>query len=379
MARVRGPGTPTSKGTPWDVCWTDADGRERSKRYYSETKAYKEAGRIEDQIRRGEVAHPKPLTFMAVAEKWLKTRTKTRPATRLRYRRQLELHAFPVFGRRRIAGIGEDDIGEFVTALSAQHRPAGIARIMYPVRAVFAYAVRARLIPFNPATEVDLPNADDLGVDEFEGIALTPAQVAALALECGARHELGEIIVWFVVFTGVRAGELGRLAVGDVNRLRRHITVPGTKSRRSKGRRVDYGTTLADHLHPYLDAHPRGNDRTAPLFYGRDNHSRPEPARAFDAATFYKRVFKPVAKSLGMQQLRFHDLRHTAGSWWIEAGLPLETVADRLGHADINFTRRVYIHQLHTRTEEHTAASDTWFAAQTKHTNVVPLTRKETA
>jgi len=35
---------------------------------------------------------------------------------------------------------------------------------------------------------------------------------------------------------------------------------------------------------------------------------------------FYRRVFKPVGRAWGIATVRFQVLRHTAGSWWPEAG-----------------------------------------------------------
>jgi Phage integrase, N-terminal SAM-like domain len=119
MAHVRGPGTPTKKGIPWDVCWEDETGRARSKRFYDQQKAIKEAGRIEDSLRRGENTDPRAgrLTFKAVAEDWLATPQQARPPTRAKYRKLLENHAFPTFGARRIAAITAADVGRFVESL----------------------------------------------------------------------------------------------------------------------------------------------------------------------------------------------------------------------------------------------------------------------
>ena len=36
----------------------------------------------------------------------------------------------------------------------------------------------------------------------------------------------------------------------------------------------------------------------------------------------------------------------TAASFWLAEGMPLDQVSDLLGHGNVNFTRRVYIHQL---------------------------------
>jgi len=45
-----------------------------------------------------------------------------------------------------------------------------------------------------------------------------------------------------------------------------------------------------------------------------------------------------VCRKDGIVDLRFHDLRHEAGSRFLEAGWPLHEVQYMLGHADIKTT-----------------------------------------
>lgn len=383
MAHVRGPGEPTKKGVPWDVCWEDADGRKRQKRFYDETKATKEAGRIEDALRRGENTDPAAgrKTFKAIAEDWLATKQKARKDTRARYRTILEQHAYPVWESRRIASITAADFGRFLEGLytkpDGKPRPAsGIERIMYPVRAVFAYALDEGYVSRDPCRKVHNPTAETLDQEPFEGIALSESQVRRLAVECGVRHPLGELIVWFVARTGVRAGELNRLNISHLHPKQHYVIVPGTKSRHSKGRRADYSTTLDSLLAPYLASHPRAEEPDAPLFFGREPSGTKElnPQRCFDARTFYKYTFKPAAKAVALPQVRLHDLRHTAGSWWVAAGLPIEEVSEQLGHADINFTKRVYIHELQARRDRNRRLLDEYDAQQAAlPNNVIPI------
>ena len=41
-----------------------------------------------------------------------------------------------------------------------------------------------------------------------------------------------------------------------------------------------------------------------------------------------------------------HDLRHSAATLWLEAGLPLKLVQELLGHASMTITADVYSHIL---------------------------------
>lgn len=57
-----------------------------------------------------------------------------------------------------------------------------------------------------------------------------------------------------------------------------------------------------------------------------------------------KTAFKAAVRRAGIPVLRFHDLRHTAASWMVQEGVPLDTVRDVLGHSSIAVTVR-YAHR----------------------------------
>ena len=54
--------------------------------------------------------------------------------------------------------------------------------------------------------------------------------------------------------------------------------------------------------------------------------------------------FKRVMRSLGLPELRFHDLRHTFTVNSLKAGDDIKTVQENLGHATAAFTLDVYGH-----------------------------------
>ena len=60
----------------------------------------------------------------------------------------------------------------------------------------------------------------------------------------------------------------------------------------------------------------------------------------------YKYHWRPTLKRLGLPAVRLHDLRHSAATLWLEAGLPLKLVQELLGHASMTITADVYSHIL---------------------------------
>lgn len=51
-----------------------------------------------------------------------------------------------------------------------------------------------------------------------------------------------------------------------------------------------------------------------------------------------------ILKTLGMEHMRFHDLRHTFATMALQNGVDIRTVSGMLGHADPSFTLRTYTH-----------------------------------
>ena len=69
-----------------------------------------------------------------------------------------------------------------------------------------------------------------------------------------------------------------------------------------------------------------------------------EPGRNNKRSSYqFNKTFGDIKKSLGMQYLHFHDLRHEAVSRLVEAGLSDQEVASISGHKSMQMLRR-YTH-----------------------------------
>lgn len=62
--------------------------------------------------------------------------------------------------------------------------------------------------------------------------------------------------------------------------------------------------------------------------------------------------FKKLLVEAGLPIIRFHDLRHTAATLILQAGIHPKIVQETSGHADISLTMNTYSHALPTLQRE---------------------------
>lgn len=155
---------------------------------------------------------------------------------------------------------------------------------------------------------------------------LTPAEVERL-LAAAAPH-LRPLIVTALA-TGLRSANVHRLDWSQVDLATRTLTVR-VKSRRPGGKLLSLPivepllVVLAN-----LQPKPAG-----PVFLFDRKPIRTDARRAFLSAL----------KRAGIdRKITWHDLRHTAASWLVQRGVPLQVVKELLGHSDIKLTQR-YAH-----------------------------------
>jgi len=61
---------------------------------------------------------------------------------------------------------------------------------------------------------------------------------------------------------------------------------------------------------------------------------------------YVKREFRRLLEAAGIRSIRLYDLRHTAATLAVAAGVSVKVISDQLGHASISFTLERYSHVL---------------------------------
>lgn len=129
--------------------------------------------------------------------------------------------------------------------------------------------------------------------------------------------------------TGLRRGELFNLQWADINFERRILTVRAEVAKSGKARHVPLNTAAFDTLKQWR-SQVMGEGL---VFEGEDG-------RPFDNVNS---AWEGLLKDAKIEGFRWHDMRHDFASRLVMAGIPLNTVRDLLGHADLKTTLR-YAH-----------------------------------
>ena len=76
--------------------------------------------------------------------------------------------------------------------------------------------------------------------------------------------------------------------------------------------------------------------------------------------------YKKVVKEIGLDESRFHDLRHSYAVASIRSGDDIKTVQEHLGHATASFTLDVYGHVTEQIQQESAARMEEFIKAVNK-------------
>jgi integrase len=227
------------------------------------------------------------------------------------------------------------------------------------LRVALDEAFRLEKIEVNPMLRVRLPKGSKKDVR-----ALTAEEITSLRAVC--RGDWAYPLVETYLATGARRGELLALEWGDVDFLTGTLTISKSLEETEKGLRVKSPkggktrkfrigvSTLAVLRFASEEQQERrrllGNDYQGALVFADVDGSHLTPLMV--SQNIKRRIVKA-----GIKDASLHSLRHTHASHLLSDAVPITAVSERLGHADVNITLRIYAHMLPT---DDTRAADSW-------------------
>jgi integrase len=357
----------TKEGTRWRYVARRSDGSPTSKRGFTSPRAARDAKRrLTEKVERGELRHTKH-TFGSWWREWLPRRKPyLEPGSWANYEVHGRKRLLPVLDSIRLERLDEGALNELVDVLAEQIDaeelgPKTANNALGTLVVCLSGAVKERLIPRNPALEVERFPLGHVEPDYLRMLEIPRY------LECCS--ELYRPLAEVLLRDGLRISEAIALQIEDLElddsggaivvyrshkRSAKRQTVAGsTKS--DKFRRVEVGPRQSEMLREHLGrrAEQAGGDapkahvfvmptRTTKRSSGRwkgDGDGGP-----MDRTTVSRDWHKAVLTDAGLRDMPLHALRHTAAAAWLASGNTLAYVQHQLGHSSITTTQRYYGH-----------------------------------
>ncbi len=270
-------------------------------------------------------------TFAEYAPQWL-ARRNLKPRTRHDYQALIDAYLTPVWADVRLDRISVEDVEQWHAGLLPD-APTQRAHVYSLLRTMLTTAYQKDVIPANPCRVPGAGSAKRASATEIP----TVAQVAALATAMTSTKY--RLMVLMAAWCGLRYGELTELRGADiidgrvkvsraVSRVGGQYIVGDTKS--EAGVRT---VAVPSFIREELDDFVAGVAAGALLFPSSRGNSHMAPS------AFYK-VYYPARDSVGLPDLRFHDLRHFQGTMYAQTGATLAEIQGRLGHSTVQAAMR---------------------------------------
>ena len=342
----------------WRARYRDESGKEHSRHFDRKIDAQRWLDEVTTSVVTGNYVDPKAgkITFERFYAGWAPRQVWV-PSTRLNAN---QATGNIPFADLPMKAIRRSHVEAWVKAMSTQLAPTTIKTRYVIVRSVFRAAVADRIIANDPSAGITLPRrrnpeaAMTIPTVAEVGRLLAEADSARVSTRKGFRA-----YVALCAFAGLRKGEAAAVQVGDIDFLRRQLTVSRQLQRDGSGyaiRPPKYGSErvvylpeeLVSTLSEHVAAHVAAGESSRWLFTVGDDP-------LYDNAITWR--WRATRKAAKLPDVRLHDLRHFYASGLIAAGCDVVTVQRALGHSTATTTLNTYSHLWPTAEDRTRAAA----------------------
>lgn len=302
----------------------------------------------------------KDTTLGELIRRWLDlVREDLSPSTVRGYERIIRCYIEPNIGRVTLAKLRTDQLDRFYSKLRDEGgkdggplSPATVRQTHAVIRRALNQAMRWGWLATNPASLARSPRVRTR--------ALSPPEPdGVLRLIAEAEHADPDLACFLLLAatTGARRGELCAIRWSDLNMKTGALTISRSIVETQDGKLIEKDTKTHSSRRIALDS-----GSIAALEHQRDRcqlRARSCGARLVDSAHVFSadpygrgswvpnevtKRFIRIRRSVGLDSVRLHDLRHFTATRMLSEGVPVRTVSGRLGHANAATTLGVYAH-----------------------------------
>lgn len=350
-------------------------GRRMQKRrggFRRERDAIAEAQRIENEVRQHRYVNDSPVTFVEFAEEWLQMYADSNVKSNSVRIRRNQIHILCTY--LECVPMQQITAKKYETSLLKIGRAYSrntLEGVHGAARMIFKRARRYGIIRDDPTEFFTLPREkEEIRSMEDEVPAYLEKEELSSFLLAAKEYGMDGDYAFFTVlaYTGIRIGEALALTWDDVSykdktiRINKTLYNPTNNMHKyelstPKTKRSNRIIPVDDHTLSVLSVQQMELN-TLRMHYGTDYHvptccdrgfvfpSVSSPGYPKSPRLIQMRIDRIVKKMQTPPPMRVHPhlFRHTHVSLLAEAGVSLEQIQDRLGHADDETTREIYLH-----------------------------------
>lgn len=326
--------------------WRDAAGKNCSKHksgFHRARDAEKWAREYADQQKNTGIEDSYKLKLIDFLDSWVKIKDKSlSPNTLAGYRVNIEKVRESALGGMVLQDVRLLHVQNFISSLSG--RPNTIKYVYRTLHAAMEYAVKSRIVQYNPSDGVELPDGE-----QFEATYLSIPDAQELLESLRAQNHELYVPVMFAMMYGMRRGEALGIRWQDIDFETRAMTISknyttngknGTVYRKVKtkgsNRTVILSPKFADELIQIRNARSACGFKISVFVVESIMGEMPDPRSMVGRLNRFQRAN-------GLKECRFHDLRHTFAALQRASGTDLDTLKRMLGHAKIGTTSDMYL------------------------------------
>ena len=283
-------------------------------------------------------------TLCTIFEEWFSSvKHRIKESTAANYIMKADKHILPIFGKKPISDIKQDDVYAFI----ADKQKSGfseryIADIVVLMKSIFKYASTSYHI-FNPLDGLRLQKRKNAEIQ-----LLDQEEQERLQVYISNNWNHGTLGTALSISTGIRIGELCALQWGDIDLEKRILTVRKTMQR------IQAPTDTAKTKLIITDPKSESSRRKIPIpdcmmsfllkFKGKsDDYVLTGTDKPVEPRTMQYR-FSKILKNANLPSVHFHALRHIFASTCIRLGFDVKSLSELLGHSSVEITLNRYVH-----------------------------------
>lgn len=268
--------------------------------------------------------------------------------TRYNYNLQLKQRIYPILGARPLSSITSGDINQILREIQAQNSTSLAIKAYSILKSAFKMAYSDALIAEDPMVKVNRPSMPKREKGDTGVKCCSAEDLVKICDQLKSEPFVWQVLVRFLIDTGVRVGECTGLLWNNVNLETGTVKIDGSltyspnkgvfrgPTKNGKAREFKVDSDIISML-KVLKAQQEHSIQSEYVFTQSRSANPIHPQSPL-------RFLKRLGKKCGIENLHPHMLRHSFASIAITNGADIASVSEKLGHSDKAVTLRMYTH-----------------------------------